>query len=108
MRSAGDTLGVSHPDTFIFDYLAPSYCHTIYHVYLCISVDSLGVSRQFCKSLVCGANHRVLSWVLFRTKENSAGAILFVIWLVFILLVEAAGSYDCVSYDPLAYNLQYF
>lgn len=34
MRSAGDFLGLCHPDTFIFDYRAPSCYQTIYQVHL--------------------------------------------------------------------------
>lgn len=59
-----------HPDTFIFGHLAPSHYHATYQVYLCVSVASLGVSREFCKGLACGADHRLFPYFLLRTKAN--------------------------------------
>lgn len=70
MKSVGDTVSLSHPDTFMFDYLAPSHYHTTYQVHLCISVGSLGVSREFCRGLVYATGHSLLSYMLFRTKEK--------------------------------------
>lgn len=80
MRSAGDILGLCHPDTFIFDYLAPSHYHTIYQVYISVSVDSLGVSGEFCTGLVCAANRRLFSCMLFRIKENSTGTVVSLLY----------------------------
>lgn len=96
MRAAGDIPGLCHPDTFIFDYLALSHCHTTYQVYLCISVASLGVSRAFCKGLAYGADHRLFSYFLLRTKTNSVGAIFSLLYSVRLYIVS--GSCGLLSY----------
>lgn len=93
MRAAGDIPGLCHPDTFKFDYLAPSYYHTTYQVYLCISVASLGFSRELCKGLACGADHRLFPYFLLRTKGNSMGAIFSLLYSVRLYTVSGSCGF---------------
>lgn len=105
MGAAGVIWGLCHPDTFIFGHLAPSHYHTTYQLYLCISVVSLGVSREFYKGLACGADRRLFPYFLGQRQTLLVLFFHCCIQLGFILLVEVVGFYG-ISYVSLAYNLQ--
>lgn len=105
MGAAGVIWGLCHPDTFIFGHLAPSHYHTTYQLYLCISVVSLGVSREFYKGLACGADRRLFPYFLGQRQTLLVLFFHCCIQLGFILLVEVVCFYG-ISYVSLAYNLQ--
>lgn len=90
MRAAGDIPGLCHPDSFIF---APYCYHAPYQVYLCISDASLGISREFCKGLACGADHRLFPYFLLRTKENSIGTVFSLLYSVRLYTVSGSCGF---------------